>query len=230
MAYMPGPSDANVLPAPFQIVPPIFDHTFQEQLELLLKWRRDVRRFRHDPVDEDLIAHMLDLTQLSPSVGNSQPWRWVRVEAEASREKIRENFELCNANALADFNGSRAMAYAKLKLEGLRTAPLQLAVFCDEATMQGHGLGRRSMPEMLSYSVAGMLAILWLCARSKGLGMGWVSILDPIQVATALDVPSSWKLVAYLCIGWPVEEHIDPELERHHWQERQDESRKVLMR
>jgi 5,6-dimethylbenzimidazole synthase len=96
--------------------------------------------------------------------------------------------------------------------------------------MQGHGLGRRSMPEMLSYSVAGMLAILWLCARSKGLGMGWVSILDPVQVAAALDVPTSWKLVAYLCIGWPVEEHLDPELERHHWQERQDESRKVLMR
>jgi 5,6-dimethylbenzimidazole synthase len=230
MAYMPGPSGTNVPPTQFQGVPPIFDRTFQEQLELLLKWRRDVRRFRRDPVDEDLIAHMLDLTQLSPSVGNSQPWRWVRVETEASRAKIRENFEMCNADALADFKGNQATAYAKLKLEGLRTAPLQLAVFCDEATMQGHGLGRRSMPEMLSYSVAGMLAILWLCARSQGLGMGWVSILDPVQVAAALGVPSSWKLVAYLCIGWPVEEHLDPELERHHWQERQDESRKILMR
>lgn len=210
--------------------PPIFDSTFQEQLELLLKWRRDVRRFRRDPIGEDLIAHMLDLAQLAPSVGNSQPWRWVRVETPALRMKIRENFEMCNAKALADFSESRAAAYARLKLEGLEAAPLQLAVFCDGATKQGHGLGCHSMPEMLGYSVATMLAILWLCARSQGLGMGWVSILDPVQVAKTLDVPPAWQLVAYLCIGWPVEEHLDPELERHHWQDRQADSRRVIVR
>jgi len=230
MAYMPGPSNADHA-SPFrEIAPPVFDSTFQDQLELLLKWRRDVRRFRRDPVGEELIEHMLDLAQLAPSVGNSQPWRWVRVETPALRAKIRENFESCNAKALADCEESRAAAYAKLKLEGLDAAPLQLAVFCDVATVQGHGLGRQSMPEMLSYSVAGMLSILWLCARSQGLGMGWVSILDPGQVASTLDVPSSWQLIAYLCIGWPVEEHLDPELERHHWQERQDQSRQVLIR
>ncbi len=228
MAYRPGPSSAHALTPRF--VPPVFDATFQEQLELLVKWRRDVRRFHHDPVNEELISHLLDLAQLAPSVGNSQPWRWVRVESQTGRAKIRENFEACNAIALADFEGSQAAAYAKLKLEGLQSAPVQLAVFCDHATQQGHGLGQRSMPEMLSYSVVGMLAMLWLCARSKGLGMGWVSILDPGQVATALDVPASWKLVAYLCIGWPVEEHLDPELERHHWQARQDESRKVIVK
>ncbi len=230
MAYMPGPSSTDQAAASFCDMPPIFDSTFQEQLELLLKWRRDVRRFRRDPIDEHLIAHMLDLAQLSPSVGNSQPWRWVRVETPALRAKIRENFEICNAKALADFDESRAAAYARLKLEGLEAAPLQLAVFCDGATTQGHGLGRQSMPEMLSYSVAGMLAILWLCARSQGLGMGWVSILDPARVSATLDVPPSWQLVAYLCIGWPVEEHLDPELERHRWQERQDASRNVIIR
>ncbi|WP_020175165.1 5,6-dimethylbenzimidazole synthase [Methyloferula stellata] len=229
MDYMPGPSDSDLLPFR-DTAPPIFDSMFQEQLELLLKWRRDVRRFRRDPIDEELIAHMLDLAQLSPSVGNSQPWRWVRVETPALRAKIRENFETCNAKALADFDESRATAYAKLKLEGLDAAPLQLAVFCDGATTQGHGLGHRSMPEMLSYSVAGMLAILWLCARSQGLGMGWVSILDPAQVARTLEVPPSWQLVAYLCIGWPVEDHLDPELERHHWQERQGDSRRVIVK
>jgi 5,6-dimethylbenzimidazole synthase len=231
MVYMPSPSRSDLTAPVFHdAAPPVFDSTFQEQLELLLKWRRDVRRFRRDPIDETLISHMFDLAQLAPSVGNSQPWRWVRVESAACRATIRENFETCNADALADFKGSRATAYAKLKLEGLEAAPLQLAVFCDEATVQGHGLGQKSMPEMLSYSVAGMLAILWLCARSQGLGMGWVSILDPAKVAATLDVPSTWQLVGYLCIGWPVEEHLDPELERHRWQERQDESRHVLIR
>ncbi len=230
MVYMPGPSNDDMRASFQDLAPPVFDSSFQDQLELLLKWRRDVRRFRRDPVDEDLIAHMLDLAQLSPSVGNSQPWRWVRVETPALRAQIRDNFETCNAKALADFDESRAAAYAKLKLEGLQAAPLQLAVFCDGTTTQGHGLGCQSMPEMLSYSVAGMLAILWLCARSQGLGMGWVSILDPAKVATTLDVPNSWQLVAYLCIGWPVEEHLDPELERHRWQDRQDASRHVIIR
>jgi 5,6-dimethylbenzimidazole synthase len=230
MAYVPGPSSTDQAAASFGEIPPIFDRTFQEQLELLLKWRRDVRRFRRDPIHEDLIAHMLDLAQFSPSVGNSQPWRWVRVETPALRAQIRENFQISNAKAIADFDESRAAAYAKLKLEGLEAAPLQLAVFCDSATTQGHGLGHHSMPEMLSYSVAGMLAILWLCARSQGLGMGWVSILDPAQVTETLEVPTSWQFVAYLCIGWPVEDHLDPELERHHWQDRQDQSRQVIVK
>jgi len=225
------PCDSKWPDAPLEnTVPPVFDAAFRDQFELLLKWRRDVRRFRRDPINEELIGYMLDLTQLSPSVGNSQPWRWVRVETPALRAQIRANFQGCNARALSEFSRERASIYARLKLEGLETAPLQLAVFCDDATEQGHGLGQRTMPEMASYSVVSMLSILWLCARSQGLGMGWVSILDPAQVASTLAVPSSWRLIAYLCIGWPVEEHIDPELERHHWQERQDRSRDVLIR
>jgi len=50
--------------------------------------------------------------------------------------------------------------------------------------------------------------------------MGWVSILDPEKVRQILDVPHDWTLVGYLCIGYPVEEHLDPELERAGWQER----------
>jgi len=210
--------------------PPIFDDSFRQQLEQLLQWRRDVRRFLSDPVEDDLIERLLDVAQLAPSVGNSQPWRWVRIESPDVRQKIRADFESCNASALAGFSGERAETYAKLKLEGLEKAPVQLAAFCDTSTQQGHGLGQKTMPEMLSYSVAGMLALMWISARSYGLGMGWVSILDPKRVSTLLDVPSSWQLIAYLCLGWPVENHLDPELERHHWQERCAESRKVLIR
>jgi len=211
-------------------LPPVFDESFRTQLEQLLQWRRDVRRFRSDPVDEALIEQLLDMAQLAPSVGNSQPWRWVRVESSGLRQKVRSDFETCNAAALAGFSGERAEIYAKLKLEGLEKAPVQLVVFCDQDTAQGYGLGRKTMPEMLSYSVAGMLALMWISARSYGLGMGWVSIIDPKKVSALLDVPSSWQLIAYLCLGWPVENHLDPELERHHWQERSPESRKVLIR
>ena len=140
------------------------------------------------------------------------------------------NFEACNRDALARYDGDRAGLYATLKLEGLKTAPVHLAVFCDEATEQGQGLGRQTMPEALRYSVVGAIQTLWLAARAHGLGVGWVSILDPAQVSAALDVPAEWRFIAYLCLGWPEEEHLDPELARLGWQDRTQTGRQVLRR
>ena len=85
---------------------------------------------------------------------------------------------------------------------------------------RAHGLGRKTMPETLDYSVVAAVHTFWLCARAANLGVGWVSILDPAQVCRALEVPPAWKLIAYLCVGFPQEEHLDPELERHDWQAR----------
>jgi 5,6-dimethylbenzimidazole synthase len=113
-------------------------------------------------------------------------------------------------------------------LAGLDAAPVQLAVFCDRATPQGHGLGSRTMPETLDYSVVGMIAGLWLAARAAGLGLGWVSILDPLAVGAALGAPASYKFIAFLCLGWPEEEHVDPELVRCGWQDRTAAGRRVV--
>jgi 5,6-dimethylbenzimidazole synthase len=206
---------------------PSFDAAFRAELETLIAWRRDVRRFSDRPVPETLLDRLLDLTQLAPSVGNSQPWRWVRVDSPGKRREIRADFIACNEAAQRALPDERARLYASLKLSGIDQAPVQLAVFCDEATDQGFGLGRHSMPRMLEYSTVSMITILWLTARAAGLGLGWVSILDPDHVGAILDVPPSWKLVAYLCVGWPEEEHLDPELERHGWQARTSASRKV---
>jgi 5,6-dimethylbenzimidazole synthase len=200
--------------------PPVFDAAFRDRLAELMVWRRDVRRFRVDPVPEALVDRLLDLAQLSASVGNAQPWRWVRVDSPAVREAVRANFRACNEAALGDYDDERGRLYASLKLEGLERAPLQFAVFCDEATEQGHGLGRKTMPDMLRASVAGMIANFWLLSRAEGVGVGWVSILDAPAIAHLLDVPAEWSLVAYLCVGFPEEFHADPELVRHGWQDR----------
>src|SRR5713101_2210427 len=137
---------------------------------------------------------------MAPSVGYSQPWRFVLVEGTGRREAIRKNFERCNRDALMDYQGQRARLYASLKLAGLDEAPVHLAVFADEETTFGCGLGRKTMPEMLRYSVVTAVHSLWLAARAWGIGMGWVSILDPAEASGVLDVPASWSLVAYLCI------------------------------
>ncbi|WP_374548041.1 5,6-dimethylbenzimidazole synthase, partial [Rhodoblastus sp.] len=180
-------------------------------------------------VPEDLLDSLFDLAQIAPSVGNSQPWRLIRIESPEKRAEIRRNFLACNAEALAAQEGERAALYARLKLEGLDAAPVQLAVFCDHSTTQGHGLGMRTMPEMLDYSVVGMISSLWLAARAAGLGLGWVSILDPAQVCAALDAPPTHKFIAFLCLGWPREEHVEPELARNGWQARTDLGRRIVI-
>ncbi len=209
---------------------PEFDSTFRETLETLLVWRRDVRRFVRDPVEPALVARLLDSACLAPSVGYSQPWRFVLVETPAARAAIRANFVECNRDALGDYAGERARLYASLKLAGLDDAPVHLAVFADTATSAGHGLGRRTMPEMLHYSVVTAVHTLWLVARAWGIGVGWVSILDPVHVRTALNLPGSWDLVAYLCMGYPQVDHPEPELARSGWQQRDPEARQVLRR
>ncbi len=209
--------------------PPGFDAAFRASFAELLAWRRDVRHFRsQEAPDEATLAELFDLAALAPSVGNCQPTRFVRVDDEGRRAAIRANFEAANREALAALSGERAALYARLKLAGLRDAPVQIAVFCDEATAQGHGLGARTMPEARRYSTVCALHTFWLAARARGLGLGWVSILDPGRMADDLDVPSAWTFIAYLCVGFPLEEHLVPELERVGWQAR--EAHPVLRR
>lgn len=203
-----------------EITPPQFAADFVRQLELLYRWRRDVRRFRTDPLSEDLLERIIALAALAPSVGLSQPWRFVKVTTAERREAVRAIFTDCNRDALSSYSDDRAALYARLKLAGLDEAPLHLAVFVDRKTERGHGLGRRTMPETLAYSVVGAVHSFWLAARAFGIGVGWVSILDAEKVKAVLQVPADWHLVAYLCVGYPQEEHLDPELERAGWEQR----------
>lgn len=199
---------------------PLFDRAFQDSFQTLLLWRRDVRRFQQTPLPKGALESLLEAANLAPSVGLSQPWRFVIVEDAERRAAVCRNFEQENREALADYSGERARLYAQLKLAGLEEAPVHLAVFCEETTEQGRGVGRRTMPETVRYSVVAAIQNLWLSARAKGIGVGWVSILDPAKASETLAVPGDWQLIAYLCIGYPMEEHLDPELERHRWEQR----------
>jgi 5,6-dimethylbenzimidazole synthase len=209
---------------------PRFDDDFRRLFRELIAWRRDVRRFQTRPLADGLLDALLDIACLAPSVGNSQPWRFVVVNHSARRALIRQNFERCNATALAAYSDDRAALYAKLKLAGLSEAPSHVAVFVDETTSAGHQLGRQTMPETLQYSALTAVHTLWLAARAHGVGVGWVSILDPLEIVKILAVPESWKLLAYLCIGYPEEEHLEPELERRGWQTRVQQRDLVLYR
>jgi 5,6-dimethylbenzimidazole synthase len=210
--------------------PPDFDAAFRARLRELIVWRRDVRRFRRDPLPDGALDRLLQLACLAPSVGLSQPWRFIVVKSPIRREAIKQCFKACNADALSDQAIERASLYARLKLEGLDDAPCHVAVFADRSTTTGHGLGRLTMPEMIDYSAVLAVHTLWLAARAEGIGVGWLSILAPSRVAEILDVPPTWALIGYFCIGYPLEECDTPALEQAGWETRRPLSEVVVYR
>src|ERR1700732_4437496 len=146
----------------------IFDDGFRTRLLELFTWRRDVRRFRPDPLPPGTLERLIHVACLSPSVGLSQPWRFVIVDDPARRRAMLEEFKSCNEDALKSYTGGLAARYAELKLAGMAEAPAQMAVFADPATGLGHGLGGRTMPEMAEYSVVAAVSMMWLAARAEG--------------------------------------------------------------
>src|SRR5271154_2620838 len=207
-----------------------FNDDFRAKLRDLLVWRRDVRRFRSDPLPDGTLERLIETACLAPSVGLSQPWRFVIVDDPMRRRAILDEFRCCNADALKSYTGELAAQYAGLKLAGLQEAPCQIAVFADSTTDVGHGLGRRTMPEMVEYSVVAAVHTMWLAARAEGIGMGWVSILTPASVNTLLDVPAAWRFIGNFCLGYPLAETSSPELERARWERRQSPETFILRR
>lgn len=196
-----------------------FTEADRTALSNLLRWRRDVRHFRTDPVAPehmDALRHALDM---APSVGNARPWRVLRVTSARLRAQVRDDFQACNADAAASYDDATRDEYLRLKLAGLDAAPEQLAVFTDTSPAQGRQLGRRTMPETLQQSTAMAIHALWLTARALNLGVGMVSILRPDRMAQIFDVPDGWQFSAYLCIGHPEFTDDTPLLHRADWQQ-----------
>lgn len=209
---------------------PPFDATFIAQLDAVLRWRRDVRHFERRPLPEEEVSELLRSACLAPSVGNSQPWRFVRLRSAELRTQLASHIDGQSKKASRRYGGQQRADYVSLKLHAVREAPELMAVFCDERPKAGHGLGIATMPEMLRYSTVLAIHNLWLAARARGIGVGWVSILDPQAVAATINVPADWTLIALLCIGYAEEDSDTPELERRGWQAREPWADRVFER
>jgi 5,6-dimethylbenzimidazole synthase len=200
-----------------------FNDVEREAIYRVIAERRDVRCGYIDrPLPDDLIDRLLLAAHNAPSVGLMQPSRFIVVRDFNTRKAVREIFEAANKEASAGYSGEQAERYSKLKLEGILEAPQNLCVLCDSGSERGHGLGRRTMPETALYSTVCAIQNLWLAARSEGVGVGWVSILDPIRLRELLGVPEHLTLVAYLCVGYVEGFASEPDLERFGWEKRVD--------
>lgn len=209
---------------------PEFSAAFRRELDTLFAWRRDVRHFRRDALPDGMMDELLDMACNGPSVGNAQPWRFVQVHTSQLREALALQADACKHEAGQAYDAERGAHYDSLKLHGLREAPEVLAVFCDETAGTGHGLGRATMPETLCWSVVTAIHTLWLAARARGIGLGWVSILKPAAINRLLDVSPEWRFIALLCLGYPDGDSDTPELVQHGWQPHLPASRTRFVR
>lgn len=191
----------------------------QETLKTILKWRRDMRHFRADPLPEATLETLREAMDSAPSVGNARPWRVLRVVDRTLRKQVRADFERSNAAAAEAYDGAERDTYLTLKLAGLDHAPEHLAIFTETAPVEGRGLGRRTMPQTLEHSTAMAIHALWLMARACNIGVGMISIIDPDRIEALFDVPDSWRFTAYLCIGYPEFDDDMPLLHRTGWQQ-----------
>lgn len=182
-----------------------------------IKERRDMRHFLPDPVDPDLLDRLLHAAHQAPSVGLMQPWRIIRITDIKLKEAIKalvDKERIKTAEALDE----RHQEFMQLKVEGITDCGELLVVTLMNEREQ-HIFGRRTMPEMDLASVACAIQNMWLAARAEGLGMGWVSLFEPQDLAQLLSIPSDAKPVAILCLG-----HVDafypaPMLESEGWRQ-----------
>ena len=201
--------------------PPIYGDQEREAVYRAIATRRDVRSgFLDEPLPDDLLRRLLAAAHSAPSVGLMQPSRFVVVRDLAVRTTIHGIFRDANAEALATYTGEQRDRYAALKLEGILEAPQNLCVLCDPTSSRGHKLGRHTIPETAVYSTVCAIQNLWLAARTEGVGVGWVSILDPHRLRSVLNIPEHIIPVAYLCLGYVSHFASEPELERHGWENR----------
>jgi 5,6-dimethylbenzimidazole synthase len=154
------------------------------------------------------------------SVGFMQPWDFVVIRERTTKRAVKQLFTQANTEAAKHYDGIRATLYRSLKLEGIEEAPINLCVTCTRHRGGRHVLGRSTVRETDLYSTCCAIQNLWLAARSEGIGVGWVSILDHGALKQVLGIPRPVKVLAYLCLGYVSGFAVRPELETAGWRAR----------
>jgi 5,6-dimethylbenzimidazole synthase len=201
--------------------PPPFTDAERAAVYRAIFERRDVRsQFIEQPIPDELLHRLLLAAHHAPSVGFMQPWDFVLIDDLPLRRAIYALFCRENERAARNYTGEQATLYRSLKLEGILDSPLNLCITCDRTRGGPHVLGRNSVLDMDLFSCAGAVQNLWLAARAEGVGVGWVSILDPAELSARLGLPEHVVPVAYLCLGFVSEFLPRPELAAAGWRQR----------
>ena len=179
--------------------------------------RRDVRSFRSDPIPPEVLARILSAAHHAGSVGFMQPWNFLVVENRVTRQRIRDHVDAQRLKAAEAFDGERKEKYLAYKLEGILDSALNICVTCDPTRFGPVVIGRNTIRDTDVYSTCCAIQNLWLAARVEGIGVGWVSILEPECLRELLGIPSHVLPIAYLCVGYVPEFAAQPMLQTTGW-------------
>jgi 5,6-dimethylbenzimidazole synthase len=186
-----------------------------------IKKRRDVRSwFSSRHIGNDVLSRILDAGNRAPSVGLSQPWNYIIIRDIETRNKIKNMVEAKREEFYETLPRERKDRFKGIKIEGIMESDLNICVTCDNTRKGPHILGRGTIPETSEYSVVLSIENMWLAARAEGIGIGWISFLDPDDIKPVLRIPENIKIIAYLAVGYLNEDHDIPELEEKGWESR----------
>ena len=183
--------------------------------------RRDVRsHFTSDPIEDEVLTRILNAAHHAPSVGFSQPWNFILIKDNETRNKIKESFEIERKRSSKLVDEPKRSKYLSFKLEGILDSPVNVCVTYDPSRFGPFVIGKSSIPDTGLYSVCCAIQNLWLAARTEGIGLGWVSILSNEILKKQLQLPEHILPVAYLCLGHVNEFAKKPDLETAGWLDR----------
>ena len=200
-------------------------------LDLCIAARRDTRHFLSDPVPDEVLTRALQAAHKAPSVGLSEPWRFVVVQSVQARKDLLASFR--QMKDLAEKNISdleRRALHASLKLEAIEEAPVGIGVFCERPDKDTYTIGTQGSSETVVWSCACAVQNLWLSLTAQGFSAGWVSILDFELLRLALGVPVNWEPLGYLCVGKAATDYGGrPMLEKLGWKSRSEKPQVVYL-
>jgi nitroreductase len=166
-------------------MPQTDEHIPPETLLALLKGRRSIRRYRPDPVPDEMVEQLLEAGRWAPSASNRQPWAFIVVRDETIRQQVAQH-----------------AAYYFIRWAHVGEAPL-LIVLCGE--------GRNRIYRPFLHEDVGLAGgQMMLQAKALGLGSCWIGALDRKAIAGILKMPDRMEIVGLLTVGFPAEDPPPP--------------------
>jgi len=149
-----------------------------------IKNRRSVRRYKEDPIPDDVLYRILESGRLAPSGKNLQPWKFIVVKDAKLREKLAE---------------------ASVRQYFMAKAPITIVACGLPDNCYAH-MGRymKSWPVDVAIAVEHMI----LQAQEEGLGTCWIGAFEEAEVKEILGVPDNVKVLALTPLGYPDEEPV----------------------
>jgi F420 biosynthesis protein FbiB-like protein len=174
----------------------------------LFAGRRSIRRYLSLPVSRELIDSLLEAAAAAPSAHNRQPWRFLVIENETTKEKLaRAMGEQLRADRLRDGDPADAIeADVSRSHARLTNAPVLVLVCMTMADMDRYADDRRSRAERLMAVQGTAMAAQNLLLAAHAAGLGACSICAPLfcpeTVSAALALSPDWEPQTIVTLGY----------------------------